>query len=345
MFRLGHQLYKGRNLGTILEEIGDGVLEYAPDRTFGSRFEQEDLDWYHWRGLRYMLYEYEQHLAEQVGQAVRIPWEELDSRKEDTIEHILPQTIDQTGYWAKRFTPIQHRDFVHDIGNLTLTYDNSALGNKPFPEKRGSPGQPGCYAGSKLFVEQRLARYNEWTEAEISARREEIAEWAMARWHVEPSDSSSDERMLPGVSGSEEEEIDPVSEIQYVITRKFIPYGQMSVYHSLYHAGDRWVSSTELSDAIRGGHTNALGGVLGALGVRVNYTGRFKRERPGIGLLFEIEYRDGMLCYRMRPETRAAIGDLPGLQEVLTWPLEEIREKYEEEWDADWSSQRPQLGL
>ena len=52
----------------------------------------------------YFLYEYEQHLADQAGKPVKMPWEVLvRSKKEDTIEHILPQTPTDE-YWMQRFT-------------------------------------------------------------------------------------------------------------------------------------------------------------------------------------------------------------------------------------------------
>jgi len=189
MFRLGYELFRGRHIQSVLNDLRRAILDYCSDQQFQSGFqEEEDGDWFHWRGLKYFLYEYEQHLAEAAGQAVRMPWEML-ARKRDTIEHILPQALDEEGYWAERFTPDQHRKYVHDIGNLTLTFDNSVLGKKPFPEKKGTASQKSCYASSKLFVEHQLAGYDDWTEAEILARREAIAKWATERWHVTPPEA------------------------------------------------------------------------------------------------------------------------------------------------------------
>lgn len=75
--------------------------------------------------------------------------------------------------------------YLHDIGNLTLTYDNSSYSNKPFPAKRGAAGATApCYATSKLFAEQELAAINDWTEAEILARRRTLMDWAIQRWAI-----------------------------------------------------------------------------------------------------------------------------------------------------------------
>jgi hypothetical protein len=370
---------------------------------------------------------------------------------------------------------------VHDIGNLTLTYDNSVLGNKSFPEKKGAAGQQGCYAGSKLFIEQQLVRCEDWTHKEILARREQIREWAARRWRVEKpkppaspvpppgtteaSPETAEERLLRlarqegkeeslrailsgirrhprylyprmqwnwrvikvtplqnknetlfwvgvdlwvrfvydnwakflGIPAKEAQatvgleadhvlhpsEIDafidtldrlveriqeitegshlpgspgatagiPVGleagtdDIQDVLTRRFIPYSQLALCRVLYHAGERWVPVRELADEIGDQDTVAFGGVLGALGRRINSTGRFEQERPGVRLFFEIEERDGGTWYRMRPELREAIEGLPGLHEAVNWSLDEILTKYQEEWWPDQAAQYEQLGL
>jgi hypothetical protein len=330
MFRLGHQLFKGRSLERTLGEIRNGILRYSSDRAFARGLEQADVDWYRWRGLRYMLYEYEQHLAEQAGQAVQIPWEELESRKEDTIEHILPQTMDQGGYWAQRFTPEEHKRYVHDIGNLTLTFDNSALGNKSFPAKKGAPGQSGCYAGSKLFIEQQLARHNDWTETEILARREEIGEWATARWHVESA----------GLPPADAREL-----ALRVLTRRFIHRGQVLLYKVLYEAGETGVPYDELPERM-GIRTDQISGVMGALGNRINRTEGLKDQSPGTAFLLRWDVVDGVGTYFMRPELKDAIESLPKLREVLAnWSDEQIRTRYAEVWNRNRSAQRDELEL
>jgi Protein of unknown function (DUF1524) len=82
---------------------------------------------------------------------VQLPWNALEGmRLENTIEHILLQTPTDE-YWTSRFDEEERRTLTHDLGNLCLTYHNSSYGNKPFPAKRGYPGQDGpCYANSNL---------------------------------------------------------------------------------------------------------------------------------------------------------------------------------------------------
>lgn len=136
-----------------------------------------------------------------------------------------------------------------------------------------------------------------------------------------------------------------VQDIQHVITREFIQYGQLTLYHALYEAGNDGASIVELAEAIRGGDNVSLRGVLGALGNRINQTERFRESRPGIALFFELDRVEGKRHYRMLPETRAAIEGLPGLHAAVQWPLEKIQQKYRAEWWSDKLSQREQLGL
>lgn len=59
-----------------------------------------------------------------------------------SIEHILPQGVNLSDHWKDEISPddrekaVELRDeFVHKLGNLTLTPYNSELGNKKFTEK------------------------------------------------------------------------------------------------------------------------------------------------------------------------------------------------------------------
>jgi len=185
LYRLGYGLYHGQDRSSVRDDLCRSLLYYCSDEQFVARFRREGEDWYHWSGLRYMLYEYEEHLAHAARKAVRLPWDEVVRRSEETVEHILPQHPAEAGYWTERFSPEARGRYTHDIGNLCLTSDNSQLGNKPFPEKKGQPGGQVGYVNSVVFMEKQLARYADWTEAEVLTRRQEIERWALARWHVE----------------------------------------------------------------------------------------------------------------------------------------------------------------
>jgi len=182
LFNLGHQVFISGNADWALGEIKRLIVWYCSDEVFNQRFARETENWYHWQDINYFLYEYEHHLA--GGRPVQLTWETLSARsKTSSIEHILPQTP-QDPYWLERFSPEQRQRWTHDLANLTLTYDNSGLGNKQFPKKKGAAGSKGTYADSPLFIERDLASVSDWTVEALQARREKLVAWAQERWKV-----------------------------------------------------------------------------------------------------------------------------------------------------------------
>ena len=202
LFKKGYDLFHGGlNQNLMLRSIKRTLLRYSPHEEFMSAFE-EGRNWYNFYGLKYLLYEYEEFLSK--GRGIKAPWEFFEkSDKKDTIEHILPQTPTDS-YWLNRW-PNEERDlYTHDIGNLTLTFDNSVYSNKSFPIKKGKPGQTACYANSSLFVEKALAQYNDWTPKELLKRRNEIRQWAKKRWFVEYIDDQEGEDSTEFIDDEEE---------------------------------------------------------------------------------------------------------------------------------------------
>ena len=193
LFRIGYDLAE-KSLG--FEAAIKGIKTELAHRCNDERFREETTpegpeDWYSWRGLRYLLYEYEVALASQQGASPLVTWDELRHHDlRDTVEHVLPQSIDDQPYWKRRFRTRVHQRFRHDLGNLTLTKHNSNYGNKPFPEKKGDVNSDveHCYAKSPLYVERDLVRWDDWNTDAINQRRDELLEWARGRWAVEFGD-------------------------------------------------------------------------------------------------------------------------------------------------------------
>lgn len=186
LFRWGYELYHGKTpFDALLIQIRLLALSHCSNRAVVDDCALDDVenDWYSWPGLKYVLYEYEEHLAGTHG--VKVSWDVFDRGDvQRTIEHILPQNADSK-YWRERFDRHQRRRLTHDIGNLCLTEDNSVYGNKGFPDKKGQPGQGRCYANSSLLQERELAQYDDWTEESILRRRQKIIDWYLERWHLE----------------------------------------------------------------------------------------------------------------------------------------------------------------
>lgn len=209
LFRKAHELRTGQcsfedAIGSIKDELAWRCGDSEFKRLFAQRVEVGR--WYGWRGLKYMLYEYEAHLAVRRSANPKVTWEEIDRRDlGQTIEHILPQSIENVPYWTDRFSDEEHRRFRHDIGNLTLSRFNSSLSNRPFSEKKGQPGEERRYFTSPFFQESDLVRYGDWTPATITERRTRIVEWALQRWAVDFSNVSDDRDEI------DEDDIDDLS--------------------------------------------------------------------------------------------------------------------------------------
>ena len=195
--RLARRIWTAEiSMSVALLEMAQMLSRYSKEEAFHNQFdpEGEDWDWYAWRGVRYLLFEYEEYL---VGdKPLGVSWWEIVKRsKQETIEHILPQTPTHA-YWRSRFTAAQRARLTHDLGNLVLTRDNSAYSNKPFPEKRGDPASSRpCYHRSDLQQERDVAAVQDWTPAAIEARRDRIFAWARERWKA-PEEQEIHEPMV-----------------------------------------------------------------------------------------------------------------------------------------------------
>ncbi len=193
MFRLAYSVMRGLNFEDAVERLTQMFSTTYAQQMFDEFTNPEHLQSrYDWTGLRYFLYEYEQHLAEERSRRPRVNWTQVSGG--NTVEHILPQSIAGIPYWKDRFEPAVHEEYKHDLGNLTLTEDNSSLGNKPFPDKRGKEDLvSSCYANSLLLEERELTKWDDWTPESIDERRAELLEWAKERWGFDFGESSDDD--------------------------------------------------------------------------------------------------------------------------------------------------------
>ena len=154
MFRLANSVMKGLEFEDALRELTSMFSATYARQMFDEFTNPAHLQSrYDWTGLRYFLYEYEQHLAEKLSGSPKVDWAQVSGG--NTVEHILPQSIADIPYWQKRFEPPVHEEYKHDLGNLTLTAYNPSLGQKPFPEKKGQEDfKTPCYANSLLLEER-----------------------------------------------------------------------------------------------------------------------------------------------------------------------------------------------
>ncbi len=196
LLRLANDLYTGAvERDTILRELAAVIWRYASDDELAKSLEDPKENWYVRRGHKYFLYEYELHLRSHQGELEPLSEFTAGAKEQKTTEHVLPQHPKaDAACWWDHFNKAEHAELVHALGNLVLTYDNSAYSNKCFGAKRGVALVPGqapatSYAQADLKQEQRLVQYEQWTPAAIEARQKELATWALKRWAVTPPTS------------------------------------------------------------------------------------------------------------------------------------------------------------
>lgn len=99
------------------------------------------------------------------------------------IEHVMPQTIDDSAAWKTMLGPDWqniHDTLCHTLGNLTLTGYNQEYSNKSFPEKQSL--QPGGYKYSPLSLNRYIADCGVWNTETIRRRAEMLADRACTIW-------------------------------------------------------------------------------------------------------------------------------------------------------------------
>ncbi|GAA8134901.1 DUF262 and DUF1524 domain-containing protein [Helicobacter pylori] len=100
--------------------------------------------------------------------------------KECTTEHIMPKKLDEK--WKKDLGQDHeriHTQYLHTIGNLTLTGYNSEYRNRSFQEKRYM--EKG-FKQSPLKLNQSLKDLESFGEEEIKKRANDLADWALKIW-------------------------------------------------------------------------------------------------------------------------------------------------------------------
>jgi predicted transport protein len=99
-----------------------------------------------------------------------------------TIEHIRPQNPELPGSWRQALGEnwkVLQEEWLHRLGNLTLTGYNPELSDRPFLEKRDHEGG---FAGSPLRLNQGLGQLACWGVEQIQARGAALADRALQVW-------------------------------------------------------------------------------------------------------------------------------------------------------------------
>lgn len=183
--RWGWEIREGsKRIGDVTKLVHELTRYYHPENEFVDANASIN-DWYGRRRLlRYTLYEYELKLLNEEGKGAkpRLAWEDLN---ESTIEHILPQNPQANSHWLSVWSDAERKEYLHDIGNLVLTLNNSNYLNFDFERKKGLPGVSPSYCDSPIQQERRISRFKDWTQKELLERRTELIAWIAQRWKTE----------------------------------------------------------------------------------------------------------------------------------------------------------------
>lgn len=202
-YRIAHDYYEGKRTTQQIIDIIRNRTSYNSRGLFNPvRFQHHISDlfykndqegFYSWNGLRYFLYEYEENLQSNLD--AKITWDIFDRRdKEDTIEHIYPQTPTDS-YWRERFhalNPQRKQLYLNSLGNLLLLSrsKNSKLQNLPFEEKKKRFDNAGNCMGyfNGSYSEREVSEKDDWTPSTIRERGRKMLEFMEERWAFKFSD-------------------------------------------------------------------------------------------------------------------------------------------------------------
>lgn len=208
-YRLANSFYFGKNDTTIKSTIknlelmttGEDEEEYYGwfdlDKFYNYIKDQYEKGegFYSWNGIRYFLFEYELNLQDKANGNVKLKWSDFNKRKkENTIEHIYPQTP-KDKCWISRFNKFSKKErkiILNSLGNLVplAQSKNSELQNKCFEHKKKHTNKQGDEVGffNGAYSEIEVASYDDWTPKEIYERGTKMLEFMEQRWDIDFND-------------------------------------------------------------------------------------------------------------------------------------------------------------
>ena len=142
---------------------------FPDDEEFQRELQRKDL--YNFRSRSYWL-----RRVENFERKERV------SLADYTIEHIMPQNENLSPAWKAELGPDWeriHKDYLHTLGNLTLTAYNSEYSDRSFEDKRE---RKGGFAQSPLHLNEAVRNVVHWTESAMQNRAASLAGRAVNVW-------------------------------------------------------------------------------------------------------------------------------------------------------------------
>lgn len=140
---------------------------FPRDEEFKAEFVKKDL--YKTKIDKYTLYQIERYNSKEL----------VKLSDEITVEHIMPQKL--TPAWnielGNKYEEV-YAQYLHTIGNLTLTGYNSNLSNKSFLDKKE------IFRTSNLSINRTIDKFDSWTKENIICRAVDLFEIAKKIWFI-----------------------------------------------------------------------------------------------------------------------------------------------------------------
>lgn len=201
-YRLAGQLYRGEKTLPEATEVVESrtAKNFSAEKAVGRMRELfQDYDgFYSWDGLRYFLFEYEQHLKDKAGMGTtKLTWDEFNSAKRDhaTVEHIYPASPVRGDCPLFDARSAHERSILRNsLGNLLAASQsrNARFSNRPFATKKeDADGARGYFNGS--YSEIAVARFPDWTPESVLERGLTMLAFLESRWRI--SLGSRDEKV------------------------------------------------------------------------------------------------------------------------------------------------------
>ena len=170
-------LYKSIQKENYLESVRvafqlmDGYKRFPSDAEFEKSISTKDL--YNFRNRNYLLSKLENYNRK-----------EYVNVDDYTIEHIMPQNPELSGEWrsmlGENWKELREQ-YLHTLGNLTLTGYNSELSDRPFSQKKTIAGG---FNDSPIRLNDFLRKTDVWNEQQIKERAKELADKAVKIWYA-----------------------------------------------------------------------------------------------------------------------------------------------------------------
>jgi len=200
IYGYANKFFKDKNIDKLIKNIKNELFDEnesyrwvdlkAFENTINNHFKNYE-GWYSWKGIKYLLYEYELNLQGEAKGVTKLQWEEINK---DTIEHIYPRTP-RDKCWISEFSSLNNKmkyRNLHALGNLVLLSNskNSSLQNNCFNVENYEKRNKKDAFSSGSYSEIEVSKNEKWTPIQIEERGRKILQFLSDRWDIEIEEST-----------------------------------------------------------------------------------------------------------------------------------------------------------